>query len=824
MTPTVHTHWYRIVLAALLIALLATPLSAALAGPEQPGAQQAIPLPPGANVAVELERPAAAKSELRLESALAQIAAAYQTNDLATLATFGGQRHVDLAQGTARVILEMDVDPQAHPAGGPTYEQVALPNGQMATIEHAPAIAIRPDLAAAIAATGASYETAYESWVQVLAPFGSLEALSKIEGVRYVRLPFPAQQDALPAQSAAPDQAPQVGAQTTQGVSLTNIDDWHSAGWDGTGISLAVFDFGFTNWTERKTSGDLPSGTVPKDFSAGFDFTANSNQGTAGYTHGTACAEIAYDMAPNATVYLYAFNTEVEFGNAVNDYRTTVSGNRVASMSISWVNAGPYDGTGSINTIVNNAQSSGIFWANSAGNQQRSHHSWTSAQISSTDAVAFGTGNIQGIGRIPGSLWNISSGTTLRIFLEWNDWNATRTGNLNHIDYNVELYRWTGSVWSFIAGSYENQCSSSVVPTEAIAYTVPAGGPYGYGIAIWRDQGGGSCPNNFGHWMQLHTFNSFWTSGTGANYAFWYNNTCNSITIPADGDSAVAVGATFWGEDSNATYTYGLETFSSLGPRNASGGGNPGAAVNKPDVVAPDGVSTVTYGASNNQAYRIATSTGFFGTSASAPHVAGMAAAIWEIDPSAPMSTVRAYIQSQALYKADGGTCGGSMAQNNRFGWGRINLSTPTAITLAEFYAQQVADHVQVSWETVSEIDNRGFNLYRGADPAGPDRQLNTELIPSQGQGSPSGFSYTWDDHADLEPNTIYFYWLEDVSIGGSTTMHGPVSVIYMAPTAVTVSGVQAAPVAPAALPLVGALLALLTPLAAVGLRRRTAD
>jgi len=828
MNPIAHTRWYRTVLAALLVALLATPLSVALAGPEQPDALQTITLPPGADVTVEVERPAAAKGAGKLESMLAQIAAAYQASDQATLATFGGQRHVDLAQGAARVILEMDVDPQAHPAGGPTFETVALPNGRLATIEHAPPIAIRAELAAAIAATGASYETAYESWVQVLAPFASLEALSKIDGVRLVRLPFPAQQDALPTQSAAPDQAPQVGTQTTQGVNLTNINTWHSAGWNGTGIKLAVFDFGFTNWTARKTSGDLPSGTVQKDFSATFDFTVNSNQGTAGYDHGTACAEIAYDMAPDATVYLYAFDTDVEFGNAVLDYRNNVSGKRVASMSIGWVNAGPYDGTGPINAIVDGAQSSGIFWANSAGNQQRQHHSWTSAQYSGGgNSVAFGTGNIQGIGPTTGNLWNIPSGTTLEIFLEWNDWNATRTGNQNRIDYDVVLYRYTGSSWASVTSAINNQCfNANALPVEELTYTVPSGGPYNYGIAIWRYQVSGSCTNNFGHWMQLHTHTGFFTSGTGADYAFWYRNTCNSITIPADGNSAVAAGATFWGEDGVSGQLYGLETFSSLGPRNASGGGNPGAAVNKPDVVAPDGVSTVSYGASNSTAYRNS-GAGFWGTSASAPHVAGMAAAVWEIDPSAPMSTVRAYIQSQALYKADGGTCGGSRApesgtQNNRFGWGRINLSAPTAITLAEFSAQQVADYVEVNWETVSELDNRGFNLYRGTDPAGPDRQLNSELIPSQGQGSPSGFVYTWDDHADLTPNTIYFYWLEDVSISGSSTMHGPVSVLYMAPTAVTVAGMQAGPVAPAALPLAGALLAMMAGLAGAAAGRRS--
>jgi hypothetical protein len=122
--------------------------------------------------------------------------------------------------------------------------------------------------------------------------------------------------------------------------------------------------------------------------------------------------------------------------------------------------------------------------------------------------------------------------------------------------------------------------------------------------------------------------------------------------------------------------------------------------------------------------------------------------------------------------------------------------SNPQSVTLAEFSAQQVADYVQVSWETVSEIDNRGFNLYRGVSPAGWDRQLNELLIPSQGQGSPSGFVYTWDDHADLVPGTSYYYWLEDLDISGAATLHGPVSVDFVAPTAVTLSSVAASPAA----------------------------
>jgi hypothetical protein len=122
-----------------------------------------------------------------------------------------------------------------------------------------------------------------------------------------------------------------------------------------------------------------------------------------------------------------------------------------------------------------------------------------------------------------------------------------------------------------------------------------------------------------------------------------------------------------------------------------------------------------------------------------------------------------------------------------------------TGVMLAGFTAEAQVDHILVTWETNSEIDNRGFNLYRGTSPDGWDRQLNTALIPSQSQGSPSGFVYTWEDRADLVAGTTYYYWLQDVDLSGALTMHGPVSAAFVVPTAVTLSGVSAGAAAGAA-------------------------
>ena len=64
-------------------------------------------------------------------------------------------------------------------------------------------------------------------------------------------------------------------------------------------------------------------------------------------------------------------------------------------------------------------------------------------------------------------------------------------------------------------------------------------------------------------------------------------------------------------------------------------------------------------------------------------------------------------------------------------------------------------------------------------------------MIPSQGPGSAQGFMYTWSDDT-AAPDSEYFYWLEDVDFAGATAMHGPISVMCSAPTAVTFSNLDA--------------------------------
>lgn len=125
-----------------------------------------------------------------------------------------------------------------------------------------------------------------------------------------------------------------------------------------------------------------------------------------------------------------------------------------------------------------------------------------------------------------------------------------------------------------------------------------------------------------------------------------------------------------------------------------------------------------------------------------------------------------------------------------------LNLSCPPlAVVLASFDATARPTDILVTWESASEIDNLGFNLYRSESANGERIRLNGEMIPSQAPGG-GGASYEWEDGTVSTPAT-YYYWLETVDLAGGTNMHGPVSADFPAsPTAVTVSTFNAMPTA----------------------------
>lgn len=106
-----------------------------------------------------------------------------------------------------------------------------------------------------------------------------------------------------------------------------------------------------------------------------------------------------------------------------------------------------------------------------------------------------------------------------------------------------------------------------------------------------------------------------------------------------------------------------------------------------------------------------------------------------------------------------------------------ITVNNPTAVTLASFAAVRRDGDVLVTWETATELDNLGFNLYRSASSAGPWEKLNTGLIPTKNPGAVLGAVYEWLD-ADAPSGVPSYYRLEAVDVHNAHIFYDPLGVL----------------------------------------------
>jgi len=111
-------------------------------------------------------------------------------------------------------------------------------------------------------------------------------------------------------------------------------------------------------------------------------------------------------------------------------------------------------------------------------------------------------------------------------------------------------------------------------------------------------------------------------------------------------------------------------------------------------------------------------------------------------------------------------------------------IVAPTRITLQSVSAHTGTDkngasRVVVTWKTGGEAHNLGFNLYREQNGnrvrVNPSLIAGSALLMSGALPRHAGRSYAWIDPSASAAGASY--WLEDVDVNGTRTMHGPVSV-----------------------------------------------
>lgn len=76
-------------------------------------------------------------------------------------------------------------------------------------------------------------------------------------------------------------------------------------------------------------------------------------------------------------------------------------------------------------------------------------------------------------------------------------------------------------------------------------------------------------------------------------------------------------------------------------------------------------------------------------------------------------------------------------------------------------YQLLIPSKVEITWETATEQQTAGFNIFRSSTPDGEYALINEKLINSK--GSPvSGASYTYIDE-NVEAGQTYYYLLEEL-------------------------------------------------------------
>ncbi len=107
-----------------------------------------------------------------------------------------------------------------------------------------------------------------------------------------------------------------------------------------------------------------------------------------------------------------------------------------------------------------------------------------------------------------------------------------------------------------------------------------------------------------------------------------------------------------------------------------------------------------------------------------------------------------------------------------------VAIEGPTSVRVNSFLATPNAGGALLSWNTGGELHNLGFNVYR--DVNGQKAQLNPSLIAGsallmrEALEQHGAKTYAW---IDTSPAPGALYWLEDVDLNGTRTMHGPVSL-----------------------------------------------
>lgn len=343
----------------------------------------------------------------------------------------------------------------------------------------------------------------------------------------------------------------------TEGYDAVMVEDWHALDVRGEGASVGILDIGFAG-LDALAADELPA-DLETDFSRG-SVDASS--------HGTAVTEVIHDFVPDAHFFLATFRTDVEFGEVIE--AMVEAGIDVINGSIGFDNVWAADGTSSLTQYTDWAGEQGVLYVAAAGNENEKYRVGDLAYVGTDGVIA-----LEGIDALRAR----SQQGFVSVSFRWSERFGDATEDIDLVVYNDD-----GSV----CGQSAEAQAGDDDPLEEVR---ASGCSPMVDAVLYSESGRASLEGLEGY------FYAYYGLGDDA-----LRTDTEDLTLPGDTVSGVSVGAYDPGDDS-------VPDFSSRGPTNDGR--------TKPDLVAPSGVTTATYGPR-----------GFSGSSAAAPHVTGLAA-LW---------------------------------------------------------------------------------------------------------------------------------------------------------------------------------------------------
>ena len=410
----------------------------------------------------------------------------------------------------------------------------------------------------------------------------------------------------------------------TNGTTAIGADQVWARGYEGKGVKIAVIDAGFD-----------PDDAVLAQFNPTFYSINPTGTGVGTYEavkgkvaqeseHGTSCAIIAGDVAPQADLYLlsYPTNKGIVGWLCALDYAVRTLKVDVVSTSVEFSYPTCHaDGTGPLNQavdqILNGTNTKLVIaagnWAQGSG-ADRTFYAGTFTDsdgdyehdFTTTASDAWDRNTLR---------FSAHEGDWVTIILEWDDWNAdVKTTDLDLVLYDAK-YRVP------LAYSQAQQFGNKTNPVEILSGKLPYTGDYCLAIVDHAAKWNGQPVRPLSFHLNLY-------NGNGPFPMIEHHTVCGSVREVATNPIVITVGAISVKDGT-------VRSYSSRGPT-ATG-------VHKPDIYAPDGVTGTVYPT-------------FYGTSASAPYAAGAIALIQSFTHNLSKDDLLAQLQHSSSTQSD--NCG----------------------------------------------------------------------------------------------------------------------------------------------------------------------